>query len=354
MKRTFFIVLMAAAALTACRENTDEPEQPLPDGNEQPVDKTTAREFFNQNGKESNFFVLNVDDLPTTVTCAEGTQVYVRPGVFTKDGQPVTGEFQLEVREFYKASDIVKASTNTNLRGFAYMETDGFIYVNATQNGEQLDTHLSNNLIVTVPTDKVDGSMTHIWKGTEDNGDGQFEWDAMDWEDVNEKDDEFRNEWGEVWGEGQTNIFVTPTSWSSDGNFKFCFCNLGWYNCDMLYGQGGQQRTTVTVHLTGEVGELASYMGYTGNTFVFFLGKGYPVIAQLYTKVNDTTVMSYENSMPIGAKGQMIAFSIRDGVFSLAVQEVEITENLEMTMELKKVTKEYLEAILDALDTKEE
>lgn len=304
---------------------------------------TTAKEFIEQKRESAKQEItLNTANLPKTLTLKNGVEITIKDGTFTKGGTPITGEFTLEVYEMLTPSSIIFSGTNTNYNGYLgnqYLETDGFIYVNAKQNGQYVDENLSKNMIISIPTDKKDGTGTDLWVGTENAGDDE---DQFGWVDMGEMD----INWNDSTSVSQQYSHV----WSRDGVFEFSFGKLGWCNCDVIWGQG-KEKTTLTVELTGEVGELASYMGFSGDTFVFFCGKGAPIVAQLYTPVNTTTVKSYDNTMPVDAEGKLIAFSIRKGMFSFATKNITIEKDMKVTMELKEVSKTSLENEIKSIDS---
>lgn len=334
MKKLLLPILCIGLFFASCDDD---------DNNQNTDGVTTAKEFIGQkreNAKQE--ITLNTNDLPKTLVLDNGVKITVKDGTFTKNGTPITGEFTLEVYEMLTPSSIIFSGTNTNYNGGSgnqYLETDGFIYVNAKQNGQYVDERLSKNMIISIPTNKEDGTGTELWVGVENAGenDNQF-----GWVDISERDIVW-NDMGEV---SQEYSHV----WSRNGVFEFSFGKLGWCNCDVIWGQG-KEKTTLTVELTGEVGELASYMGYSGDTFVFFCGKGAPIVAQLYTTVNATTVKSYDDTMPVGAEGKLIAFSVREGIFSFASQNITIEKDMKVTMELKKVSKNTLENEIKSIDS---
>lgn len=325
-----FICLGLLFTFTSC-SNDDGPDH---------LDITSAEDFIeNYRANAVQKITFNTSDLPKTFTLAGGSKLTIQDGTFTKNHAVVTGSITLEVYEMLTPSSIIFSGTNTNYwSGKKYFVTDGFLYVNATQNGVSLDEYLAKNMRIAIPTDKANGEYTNLWPGIENAGEDE---DQFGWVDIKDEiiDDE------NVWGNNQEG----NTVWARDGVFEFSFGKLGWFNCDVLW-QSGVTFTTVTVNLTGNVGTLASYMGYSGNTFVFFCGEGFPIVAQLYTEVNATTVKSYDNSMPVGAKGKMIAFSIIDGKFSFASQEITVTENMQLTLNLVQVEKTALENSIKALD----
>ncbi len=298
----------------------------------------TAKEYFAQKSDNlKQVAIINTAQLPKTITLQGGTQITINSGTFTKGGVAVSGEIKLEMYEVLKPSTAIFLGTNTNYTtGSNYLETDGFLYINASQNGVNLDQTLTKDLVISIPTTKANGTMTQLWKGNENvqiNGQAQFGWADVNNNDFVNNDLKFEN-----------------TIWSQAGVFQFNFGKLGWANCDVI-ANVGKEVTTVSVKLTGVVGTLASFRGYEGDTFVFFCQKGAPIVAQLYTKVDNVTVKSYDNTMPVGTEGTFIAFTISaTGKISVATQKITITKNMSLTLDLTQTTKEELDALIKSID----
>lgn len=338
MKKLLFLAISFGLLFASCSDDDN--------GGASTVDKTySANKFINEqkdNAKQT--FEVNTSELPKTITLDGGIKITIPAEGLTKNGNPITGGFTVEAYEMLKPSAIILAGTNTNYKGgmygdASYFISDGFFYINVKQNGVSVDQDLADGKFMEIEMpvmDLGDRSDTQIWVGADTIGSNtgdQFAWMDPDWEDIGGENTNREGNW----------------IWKGDGGFKFGFGKLGWCNCDIFWNEGSM--TTVKVSLTGNVGELASYMGYEGNTFVFFLGKGYRTVVQLYTKVDNNTVASYDNSMPVGAKGKMLAFSIKEGVFSFASQDITIEENMHLTLDLKEVTKEKLLTEIKNLDS---
>jgi hypothetical protein len=297
-----------------------------------------AKQFIGENlANAKETFPFNTSELPKTFMLRNGVKITLPTGIsFTKGGNPVTGALTLEAYGMLKPSDMILSGTGTNYKGpngNGYLVSDGFVFVNVKQNGESVDEDLSYpyGVDISIPTDKTDGA-TNVWEGEEAD-------EALIWGDLNGELlwGNRNNDWNEV---GVTN-----------GSFSFNFGKLGWVNCDVLW-RVGASFTTVKVTVTGKTGAWASYQGYSGDTFVFFVGKGYNVIAQLYTQLSATAVQSYDDSMPVDDEGKMIAFSIKEGEFAFASQDVKITANQQITLDLKPISKDDLLAAIKALDPK--
>ncbi|MDR1414413.1 MAG: hypothetical protein LBI96_01255 [Odoribacteraceae bacterium] len=320
MKQIFLTMICAVALCCSCSDDDGDKNK-----------NYQAANFISDNlSKARQTFTLDVSSDPKELTLTNGVKLTIPGGdVFTKNNTPITGKYTVEILSMLKPSEMILAGCNTNYRGGYYLESDGFFHVKVLKDGASVDQNTLDFLTISIPTDKADGNFTQIWEG--DVVDDEFAWQEPTEEAIN---------WNLGADFGMVNAF--------GNNFSFSFKKLGWFNCDVFWNTGNN--TTVTVSLTGRVGALASYQGYSGDTFVFFKGKGINVIAQLYTMIDNTTVQSYEDSMPIGAEGTLIAFSIKDGEYALASREITITANLQESIELLPSTKAAVMAALEALD----
>ena len=95
---------------------------------------------------------------------------------------------------------------------------------------------------------------------------------------------------------------------------------------------------------------MASFRAFGGETFVFFCAKGSNVAAQLYTPNGTNKVKSYDNMMPIGSEGRMLAFSIKDGRYYYAAQETTISANQNVVLTLAETTEAAVQAAINSLD----
>lgn len=322
MKKLLLSILCVGALFSSC---DDDPIY-------KNSDNLNAKEYIEDSRNQIKQEIkLNTSELPKDITLKEGVKIHIPEGAFTKGGQPITGEFTIEAFEVLKPSSSIFTGTNTNFSGGSIFESDGYIYLDVKQNGVSVDQRLAENLSISIPTDK-DGDWTQLWVGDEQSG-----------------EDENQFAWNEP-GQGDVMGMEGNGAGAYKNYFDFGIGKLGWINCDIFWGNG-KEMTTVTVELTGKVGTLASFMALDGDTYVFFCAKGVFVVAQLYTKVNETTVKTYDDSMPIGLEGKMMAFSIKDGVVSYASQDITISKDMKLTLDLQPITKDALDKHIKALDS---
>lgn len=292
----------------------------------------TAKEFTAKFGAQKQIKEINASSLPQTLTFIDGTKITFPAGSLTKGGIPVTGNVTVEVYEVLKRSTVIFTGANTNHSSGAPLVSDGFIFVDVKANGLSVDQNLAIPIKIAIPA-KRDGA-TQLWQGVDQAdkplvaaANNQMAWAAP------------RN----ANGVGMKEVSVAQSA------FTFDFGNLGWVNCDTFYSNASP-KTTVRVEVLNNPGSMASFHAYSGETFVYFCAKGSNVVAQLYTADGANKVKSYDNSMPVGAQGRMFAFSIKDGRYYYAAQEITITANHNITLSLAESTETAVQAAISSLD----
>nr|WP_121271241.1 hypothetical protein [Pedobacter schmidteae] len=316
-----FIVLIALGV--ACKK-----ENPDSNGNT----TNTAKEFTTKFGAQKQSKEINASALPQTLTFLDGTKVTFPVGSLTKGGVPVTGNVTVEVYEVLKRSAVIFTGANTNHISGAPLVSDGFIFIDVKSAGASVDQNLAVPIKIAVPA-KRDGA-TQLWIGVDQAekplvaaANNQMAWAAP------------RN----ANGVGMKEVNASGAA------FTFDFGNLGWVNCDTFYSNASP-KTTVRVEVLNNPGSMASFHAYSGETFVYYCAKGANVVAQLYTADGANKVKSYDNSMPIGSEGRMIAFSIKDGKFYFAQQNITITANMNLSLSLTETTEAAIQAAISSLD----
>ena len=307
-------LLLFALALGACKKNNDTPLNKV----------NNSKEFIEEKGPKVQRIKINTQ-ADNDVKLRGGTVIKFKKNSFTKNGQPVTGDVIIEAYEMLNRRDVLMSGTNTNHVSGAPLISHGFIFIDAKINGQSLDKTLSAPITVSIPANGND--FTQIWEGVVDDN-GQFAWN-------------------DVAGANGNGLAVKANTGTD--NFIFDFGNLGWINCDVFYSSSNP-KTTVSVTVANNPGSMASFMAGNGETFVYFCAKGENVAAQLYTQDGPNTVKSYDNSMPIGAIGKFISFSIKDGKFYYAEQETVITANQNLTLTLTETTEAAIQTALDNLN----
>lgn len=287
----------------------------------------SAKEFTALYGPQTQSRKI-MGNVENTFTLQGGTKITIPAGAIKVGGVAVTGEMTISAIEVLKRSDVVFGGMNTNHISGAPLASDGFIYLNASVNGTKADQGLAVPIRVAIPTNRA--GVTQLWEGVEKVADNnQMAWQAP------------------VPQANGVGIKVDVTAAAQA--FTFDMGNLGWINCDVFYSYSNP-KTTVRVSLANNPGSLATFRGYTGETFVFFCAKGSNVAAQIYTLDGANKVKSYDNSMPVGVQGKYLSFSIKDGKYYYAEQETTITANQNITLTLAEASETQIQQAINGLN----
>jgi hypothetical protein len=287
----------------------------------------STKEFAELYGPAVQTFKMN-NTTEKTITLKGGTKITIPAGAIKIGGIAVTGDITYSAIEVLKRSAVLFSGTNTNHISGAPLASDGFIYFNATVNGVKVDQGLSANIKISIPTNRT--GVTQIWEGVEKVGaDNQMAWQAP--------------------VQNPNGGGIKREADAIGGAFAFEMGNLGWINCDVFYSNTNP-KTTVTVTLVNNPGQMASFRAFSGETFVFFCAKGSNVAAQLYTPDGPNKVKSYDNMMPIGVQGKYLSFSIKDGKYYYAELETTITSGQNITLTLVETTEALVQAAITSLD----
>lgn len=259
-------------------------------------------------------------------TSEKGAHLAIAPNGLIYQGNLVTGEVELEFIEIYESGDMVV--TNKPVMGIrpngdlAMLISGGEFFINATQNGQQLDLH--SNLSMVVPADLtggVDQDMI-LWNGIIDE-DGNLTWE----EDMPDGD-----------GAGNGNIFIEEGSYYFSGGF-------GWTNVDRFYSDP-RPKTTLQVKVPEGFDKT--------NTNINLKYVGEPnALARLDTYDSATRIFSeHYGEIPIGLEMHVIFVSESSGQHRYAIQSVTVGANDIYTFEMSDTavaSDAELVAIINAL-----
>jgi hypothetical protein len=314
------VLLVCVLAFSSCKKDKSDPTN---------RGAQNTKEFFENLGPQTqveSWSFGQSNPSSKTVSLKGGTKITIEPGSFTVNGIVVNGDIKLEAIEVLNRSAVLLSGTNTNHISGVPLISQGFIFLDVKVNGVKVDKTLAKPIKISIPAKGKDFTM--IWEGVENVGDvNQMAWQAP----------------RDAAGGQQRDVK------SVENNFVFNFGQLGWVNCDIFYNSSAP-KTTVRVTIPNNPGTMATFRGFTGETFVFFCAKGDNVVAQIYTPDGTNTVKSYDNSMPVGSEGMLIAFSIKDGKYYLASKEITITADLSETLTLVETTESAVQAAISTLD----
>lgn len=247
-----------------------------------------------------------------------------------ENGSPITGDVDIELIEIYdKASMLLTKMPTNGKRPNGDVETlksAGEFYINATQNGEQLE--LANNFLLFAPADEFDEDM-RLFNGQENDCDGEALACDIVWEEEEEGGLE------PMQREGPNGLGV-----SGYGGF---LGNFGWTNIDRWYNDP-RPKTLLQVDVPD------GFDNTNSNVYVSYDGEP-TALASLDIYNPDTDLFSeHYGLIPIGLEIHIIFLSVQDGQYIYAIQGATIEEDhLEVIGGTTTGTEAELVALINAL-----
>lgn len=278
------------------------------------------------------------------ITGKEGTKITIPKNSLMKtNGKYAVGKIKIELKEFYKKSDMVLANLHT-MSDKQMLESGGMVFISATNNGEELQLKKNSKMTIEFASKNNKSDMQVFY--------GHPKGKEIDWS-TNSKDEnvEIQSESYMMFVTTNSITFDTISSrFSEKRNFKRDSANakkistldktvlesgkLGWINCDRFYKEGNKTQLIVNTDL-----------------------KYKPEIRLIFKDINavmsgylDKDKKFVFGDIPIGRKATLVAFSIVEDETYLAIKDIVIDKNGPIAMELQKTTLEDLKVQLRQLD----
>lgn len=284
------------------------------DGDDIKLSPPTAAAFkgITEKGIKRNTqnFTMTAGNGLVTLTSAKGVKLYINGDCLTKNGNPVTGQVDIEYIELFDKGNMLV--TNKPTMGITadgkknLLISGGEFFIKATQGGVELQTSCSLSMIVpTALTDGYDNLMT-LWTGVIDE-EGELAW----------KDARGADGKGGVQGEGN-NYYVT-------------FGNFGWTNVDRFYSDPRPKTTLLVAAPEGYDNEnSAVYLSYDG--------EGTNALAKLDTYTAAGLFSEHYGQIPVGLACHVIFVTEENGQWRYAIKSVTVAANDVYTFALAETT----------------
>lgn len=295
MKRKLFTLGLLAASFLylGCSDNDDDATVP---------DLPTAAEFtaLQENALEARtqHFTVAVSDGWQDIEDGNGVRIMFDPACLRLNGNPVTGNVEVEFVSLFTTADMLVTNRPTMGRmpggDLALLISGGEFFLNVTQNGQPLTS--TCNYALMVPTNLTGGNdngMT-LWEG-EIGADGQLVWDEI----------ENEGQQGGVFLEGN--------------NYYLNFGNFGWTNVDRWYNDPRPKTTLL-------VGVPDGYDNENSAVYLSYDGEG-NALATLDTFTEDGYFSEHYGQIPIGLECHVIFVTEEDGGYRYAIKAATIEEN---------------------------
>ena len=322
MHRSIFYSLILSSTLVGCNIDLDQdidngPDTPNDTGVEEVEEDGPDRQKPAEPGALDDLIEDARDDLTqaysinpeefSEIRGEDGTIVFLWPNSLeTSDGVLVQGQVDVELIEIYGKSSMLVTDVPTNALNsngeMAQLVSGGEFYINASQNGEDLE--LNRAYMVIAPTEMTGGPDMdmELFKIKEDGPDGKPLW--VEAVPVN--------------GEEQVDVGKGDTDTGS-GEYSFLTQEFGWSNIDRWYSD---PRPKTTIHVDVPDGWDDE------NSGVFLSYDGENTLARFDTYDENTELFSeHYGLIPIGLEVHVIFMTESEGTWSYAIQETTIVDN---------------------------
>jgi hypothetical protein len=317
------VLILSGLTLTSCKKK-DNPENPTPDGQ-----ALHDRVVENRKDAVQQFTI----DAGTggTIQGSQGTTVYFPPNAIGLNGQPVTGDVDIELIEIYDKGAMVLQDMSTSGRkpngDEEALNSGGEFFLNAKQGDQQLEV-LSPISIQGRGVAPADFEQMQVFRAGDD-----LEADDK-WEEADENEDgETDNAQGHE-GEGPNGDYVLTS--------VFDVSSFGWTNLDRWYSFTGP-KTTLFVDVPD---------GYNpDNCNVYLSYDGETGLAKMDVWDTDQEMFTeHYGSLPIGKEVHFIMIADIDGQLYYKIQGNTIVDNhIEVMDGLQPVSEADLTTAINAL-----
>lgn len=243
------------------------------------------------------------------ILIGKNTRITFYANAFIKaNGSAVTGPVEVEIQEYYTKGQMVLANkTTTSNQGI--LDSRGEVYVNATQNGQQL--RLRPGYSVIQFAGRSYNEPMNIYFGTVSGSQGDVMWSLG--ANVNPVTPNLDCSYDSI----NPPVFIdSATVAICDTLYSFQFDSLGWINCDYFYSYPNTTPLTVTLP-----------QGYDNTNTTAYL---------VFSTINSVARFPYANgsfqlqggyNVPVGMEATIVALAYVNGQWQSSFTPITIVNN---------------------------
>lgn len=318
MKQTnLFLSIISASVIMFSSCNNDDDSSPAIDNS--PTEQEFSDLRANALNNQTQSFQFNAEDGMGVFTSNNGVTIRVDGSCLTLNNSAITGQVDVSYVELFSKGNML--TTNKPTMGIlpngdkALLISGGEFYLNATQNGQQLDLGCPYQLEIPTSLTGGDDNDMVLWDVvTDENGD--IAWD----EDMDPTGGN---------GNGNDELFLSD---GQLGGIYYTFLgDFGWTNVDKFYNDP-RPKTTILVEVPN------NYDNENSAVYISFDGED-NALAHLDTYDADTGLFSeHYGQIPIGLECHIIFVTEEDGNWRYAIKEVTIVADGTITFTMEETS----------------
>lgn len=302
MKKLTLIALLAISSLVACKKDRDQNPKTL-----------SATEFKARYSVPTQKF-SGTAGTAFSITGQKGIKIDFPSNAFLdSEGNPVTGNISLTLKEVLSKKDIVLSGKMTESNG-QLLVSGGEFEILASKDGQKLKLNPEASVITRVPQTLSADPMDLFVFAPGIAGDS-------------------------TWAQVQKRVIEV------EDFYQFTLPAFGWINCDYFYSDA-RPKTTITVSpvYSGSVPSIKSQS-------VYMIFEDMNTVAGLPFNLDINKHQSYLNSMPIGltAKLAIISVDTSDRIY-FGETTITVSADLHTNIPVSLASQDVLDAYLSSLD----
>lgn len=356
MKTILCLLILTIFGMTSCKNNqASSDNRPIPDPK---TEIGKVNEFLKQYEEPSQIFKVFTDK-PSKVKGKQGTIISINPiDLITEQGQPVGNSIEIELKELTNQEQLLRTNAQTTSNG-KLLVSGGAYFINMTSDGQQLKLKDGKSLSVEFPI--ITKNEMSLFFGIRDTL-GQLNWLQS------EKKFEIKPK-QKINVPAKTEatfseIELLPSNIGHDSNRPLTLeekkvieeqkknsviadkvykavelKQFGWINCDRFYNI---PNVTKLQYAFSEKDSIVS-----ANVYLIFKDIN-SVMKSCYFSFKDKEYNSGFENIPVGAKTQIIAFSIKNGKTYAYKSELTIKVNETVQLTLSETNQDQFDKLLQS------
>ncbi|MBL7808585.1 MAG: hypothetical protein JNN28_12245 [Saprospiraceae bacterium] len=360
-KSLLYLLLIAIWGFIGCQNNSSTAAAYGSGKSTAPDAKTEfsrIQDFLKRYEEPSQFYSVTIA-LQSKVTGKNGTVLYINPDdLAAENGQPIGKNIEVELKELSNQRQLLSANAPTVSNG-QLLVSGGAYFINLTSEGQQLKLKEGKTLSVEFP--KLASEEMYLFYGQRDTL-GQLNWiqsgqkfetlppprvasieqrAEMPFSLIDSSRRRAQNK--RPLTEEEKKAFEARVVNASfhDKLYKIVKLNqLGWINCDIFYKT--PNTTSLQYAFNAEDSIVSAYV------YVVFKNMN-SVMQGSYFSLDHSDMGSNFQNVPLGAKTQIIAFSIKNGIIYAYNADLTIHANERITIKLQETNQEAVEKLLRSI-----
>ncbi len=292
--------------------------------------KKVIQNFISKMASPAQIFSINNQE-PHTITCTNGTVLKIKSNTFISlDKKTIQGNVALEIKEAYSYTDMIANNLHTVSNG-NLLQSGGMVYINATQNIQQLDIDIQNPIQVEMPTTKKKEGML-LFNLDNNNWVANGQWQNISPKKIKKEISELDNNNFNDTLDGFNQKFISL----NDNKYVFSLRNLKWINCDAF-----SSNKVTNIYVNNNVKSKA-------NLFSSLILRKFKGIIKGFTNSKDVIVF---NNVPKDTEIIILSFKIQNDKVFTCIKKLFSNEDLNNIEDFIELSPTQVKAKLDALGT---